>query len=403
MYTLKPNLEAVLCDINKKCININKYRQIYTLHCHELRRSLFDSLRRKKPFGDLFNGFRMAGSYGDNLKVTKPDEFDMDFLIEFPEWKRIEVYKDHKMPGNVQLDFTNVIKKIRNEKQHSRTYRYMQEWLDRKHYLILTKIQSYFQSCFSKALKDVEHLEEYRHIKLTYKRQGPAHTIYVYQNRKYFQYSIDFVPVIRLGAKQSIRPMLDGDLWEAIPKPISTKGHVSTSLRSSYYHKEQQLIENKQNLKNALRLMKRFRNVHPNISGIKSYYIKTIFLLKTEKSKGTHYWRRPLAQIIINMFKSMESHLRNRNLPYYWDRSLNLLQTIPAAQFPEFLKCFVKARKSLERAYGNLNQINQKRIYKDIFGCRSQSMLRELKVRDQFEGANECAEVFACATYTLIS
>ncbi|XP_075166376.1 cyclic GMP-AMP synthase-like receptor isoform X2 [Haematobia irritans] len=292
-YTVERNLESVLIKVNK-FINIDKERERYAKNFEAVRDALFTKLRKYQPFGSLFNGYQIGGSYGDNLKVSIPNEFDVVFRIKFPEYKLIDVSEDYDHPGNVHLNFSRVLMKIRKETQHETTYTFLiRKLLDDDNYLLVERLQSYIQSCFVKALDAMD--QRYDSFTLEYSRQGPAHTITV--DGRNFTYSIDFVPGILLEESQSIVPSHVGQ-WEAIPKPIWGVRN-STSFRSSFYMQEKKLIDSNYNLKNALRMMKKFRDAHSNMHNMKSYFIKTLFLWKA-KEEDSSYWYKSLSKIIID-------------------------------------------------------------------------------------------------------
>ncbi|XP_059225210.1 cyclic GMP-AMP synthase-like receptor isoform X2 [Stomoxys calcitrans] len=356
---LQPNLESVLISVNKH-INIDNARQRYANHFEVLKHIIFKKLREFQPFGSLFNGYQMGGSYGDNLKVTLPDEFDLVFHIAFPEYKLINVVEDHHLPGNVHLDFTKVLKKIRNEKQHAVAYKRLIEWLNDQNFLIVEKMQAYFQSCFTRVMIEMQWSLD--SVALSYRRCGPAHTIDV--NEEGFYYSVDFVPGILLEQSQSIVPRHVGQ-WEAIPKPIC--GAIrSTSFRSSFYRQEQALINDKYNLKNALRMMKKFRDKNSNLSNMKSYFIKTLFLWKA-KEEHQSYWRQPLSKIIVDMFRSLETSLKMKKLLFFWDQRLNMYDRYTHIQLSEMLGCVANSRKLLERAALSMDIFIQKKVYALFF------------------------------------
>lgn len=62
---LKPNLEAILIDINQ-FINIDQNRQVYALHFETLKHAIFTKLRKSEPFGYLFHGYQMGGKSKSN-------------------------------------------------------------------------------------------------------------------------------------------------------------------------------------------------------------------------------------------------------------------------------------------------------------------------------------------------
>lgn len=210
----------------------------------------------------------------------------------------IDVEKDPKLPGNVLLNFTRVIKKIKNERQHEENLRYIRQWLDEYNYLKVNSFQGFFYGRFVKAIQKLGTGNPNATTILHYNPQGPAHTINVEAKEdKQFSYSVDFVPGILLNEEQSIIP-IKGQ-WEAIPKPNKKDNSVFNSFRASYYQQEHKIIEDKKQLKTALRLMKKFRDVN-ELDKIKSYFIKTLFLHKAKK-EPISYWNRSLEDIIVDV------------------------------------------------------------------------------------------------------
>lgn len=240
------------------------------------------------------------GSFGDNLKVCLPDEYDMSFFIKFPETSLIIVKEDHDLPGNVHLDFTKVLAKIKTEKQHANLLKLLGKWLDDKNYLLVEKFQAFINSRFIHVMLQMENriVVNGKLATLRYIRQGPAHTIHVTESLN-VKYSVDFVPSILLNQGQSLVRDIIGQ-WEAVPKPSQCYNPKYTSFRTSYFRQEHAIIAGKHNLKNALRMVKKFRDSHLNMHKMKSYFIKTHFLWKT-KQENDAYWRKSLTTIIIDV------------------------------------------------------------------------------------------------------
>lgn len=223
----------------------------------------------------------------------------MVFHVKLPEQSLIDVEKDPAFPGNVLLNFTRVLKKIEKEKQHAENLRYLRQWLDEKNYLKVNSLQGFIECWFVKVLTEMNYRFTYngKVATLRYSRQGPAHTIYVTESMN-FQYSIDFVPGILLRQDQSIIK-INGQ-WEAVPKPSKTKIANFISFRASYFRQEHEIIKDKQQLKNVLRMMKKFRDAKTNLNKMRSYFIKTLFLHKSDKVPVT-YWKKPLQEIVIDV------------------------------------------------------------------------------------------------------
>lgn len=197
------------------------------------------------------------------------------------------------------LNFTRVIDKIKNEKQHEENLRYLKQWLDEYNYLKVNSLQGFFKGNFIKAIQHLPKADSNAETVISYNTQGPAHTIKVTHKTKIkkITYSIDFVPGIMLDQEQSIIP-IKGQ-WEAIPKPNKKNNSILNSFRASYYRQEHLIIEDKKQLKTALRLMKKFRDVN-KLDKLKSYFIKTLFLHKAKKEQ-TSYWSGSLQDIIVDV------------------------------------------------------------------------------------------------------
>ncbi|TMW54639.1 hypothetical protein DOY81_000170 [Sarcophaga bullata] len=351
--TLKPNLESILIDINK-FINIDNDRQKYTAHIEAVKNRIFKLLQEHEVMKYLLNGHQFVGSFGDNLKVRLPDEYDMSFFIKFPETSLIIVKEDYGLPGNVHLDFTKVLAKIKTEKQHANLLKLLEKWLDEKNYLKVEKFQSFINSRFTNIMLQMENriVVNGKLATLRYSRQGPAHTIHVNESFS-VKYSVDFVPSILLNKEQCIVQNIEGQ-WEAVPKPSPTYNPNYTSFRSSYFRQEHAIIRNKHNLKNALRM--------------------THFLWKA-KQENEAYWRNTLTTIIIDLFKAMEKSLKEEHLPFFWDKRLNLYELYSSRLLREMLGCVEAARETLEKAAQNLTLPLQDRVYRVFLNAEERNTL----------------------------
>ncbi|XP_054090223.1 cyclic GMP-AMP synthase-like receptor isoform X3 [Zeugodacus cucurbitae] len=264
------------------------------------------------------------GSYADNLKVKYPDEYDLVFRLKLPEGKRIQVVKDEEIPGNVKIDLSEVLKVIAKQTQHLNTYNRLKKTVTDEGLLSLKLLQSWLESCFTKALDSINKKITHDGITspLSYSKQGPAHTIYV---KVPYTYSVDFVPAIVLISTKAILPTISKD-WDAIPKPLKFLPS-DTSFRASYDSLENEIIKDKNNLKNALRIMKKYRDIHTNLYNLKSYYIKTLFLWRASKEPST-FWNKPISFVVSQLFIDLKSSLEKCELPFYWDHKLNLYERI---------------------------------------------------------------------------
>ncbi|EDV37249.2 uncharacterized protein Dana_GF11519, partial [Drosophila ananassae] len=309
------------------------------------RRVAYFSVNKNRVPSSVF-----AGSTGDNLKIAKPNEFDLVFKLETPFYKDIVVSKCPRIPGNVLLNLTRVLEKLKEDprEDYRAIYEFLMNLVDKNNYLVVDKLRSFLQSRFSRALNRIGYRIEVdgQESQLRYKTCGPAHTIFVDE-----QYSVDFVPSIRLGFEQNV---LSRDLqgyhacanlsyWDAIPKPFkSPLQHPppQLSFRSSFYAAEKAILAGKhKNCTDAIKFMKNYRDLRTNLSHLKSYYIKTLFLWKIRSSPDSYWHEHPLKDILKEMFEELTECLRKRQLPFFWDAELNMLDVLTEDQITELYVC----------------------------------------------------------------
>lgn len=77
-------------NFEQVCQKINKFitvtdRQLYTNHYDRVLYYVRDRLKEQNQlFRIMFNGFEKGGSYPDDLKVAKPNEFDTVVKLKWP-------------------------------------------------------------------------------------------------------------------------------------------------------------------------------------------------------------------------------------------------------------------------------------------------------------------------------
>ncbi|EDX08646.1 GD24904 [Drosophila simulans] len=343
---LEKFVEKKLYVCKKKYIDIPKDEgQRYGKHFKALKSKIFGILRKESAQLDtLIAAYSLEGSVGDRLKIAKPNEFDLVFKLEFPYYKSIAVTRDPKIPGNVLLDMTRVLELLKDDPREDfqRIRELIQGRLvDAQNFLVVDRLRSWLQSLFSQALNRISDRVELvpgavSHLK--YRTCGPAHTIYVYGD---YEYSVDFVPAIRLAAEQNVLPTkqleyLNTSYWEAIPKPLKILTETSTiSFRSSFYALEKLMLQGvHENCRNAIRFMKKFRD-EPN-----------------------SYWQNPLSFILPDMFHDLAEHLRRGVIPFFWDPELNMLDALTRKQVWEMYLCVRRIPKMLWAAGISRNKLS---------------------------------------------
>jgi len=282
---------------------------------------------------------------------------------------------------------SKVMEIIRNQEHNKAVFELLQKIVNGKKQLLEDKLQSWLQGImtqtFNKMDKQIEVGGEIS--PLSYKKCGPAHTIFV---KGRYEYSVDFVPAIKLSAAQVVlapeqmKYFAGTPYWDAIPKPMKPAQNENPSFRASFYDAERRLLHGKNNLKNAIRLLKQHRNVK-NKANLKSYYIKTLFLWEVTRQDAS-YWQKSLTEILIDVsigfgslnlmdfcktlqrtnppFFQMLSKLgetlkltsKKGKLPFFWDPKLDMFAELTDPQRADMFNCVTKAEYTFRRGDGNL-------------------------------------------------
>ncbi|KAH8307722.1 hypothetical protein KR044_010781 [Drosophila immigrans] len=359
MASLEVQLQRNIAEF----INIDAQRKVYSNHYNALRDTIYSTLQSEMPLGKWLCGHKLGGNYGDNVKITKPDEFDLVIYLKFPENDRIAVKKDPRKPGNVTLDMTEMLNILQRQDHNKLTFTSLKKIVTPTNLLLEDKLQDLISGAFTRALNKMEHriIVNGQTSKIVYKRCGPAHTIYI--NDPY-KYSVDFVPAIRLSARQNVlgaeehRFFQNIQYWDAIPKPMKPFQANNTSFRSSYYEAEKQMMHNKQKLKDVFKLIKKFRDSKSNMSLVRSYYIKTVLLWQV-KARPEAYWSsKRLYEILIDMYDELATCLavnqRRGKLRFFWDPNLDMFAAFTQNQRESMFNCVIAEHARLKRAAGNL-------------------------------------------------
>ncbi|XP_026842414.1 uncharacterized protein LOC6591157 isoform X1 [Drosophila persimilis] len=280
------------------------------------------------------------------LKIAKPNEFDLVFKLRIPHYREIIVTRDSEMPGNVLLDITRVLQLLKSDPREDQQNirRLLKSLVNAQNFLIVEKLHHWLQSLFSRTLNRLDHriVVDGKASKLKYRTCGPAHTIEV----EGMEYSVDFVPAIRLDAEQNVfrteqlNYHANIHYWDAIPKPLKKPLITeSISFRSSFYDAEKAMLRGKhENCRNVIKCIKKFRDVQTNLHNLKSYFIKTVFLWKI-RFEPESYWYKPLTVILIDMFEELTDRLMHGRLDYFWDPKLNMLDIYSRNQTIEMFRC----------------------------------------------------------------
>ncbi|VVD06092.1 unnamed protein product [Leptidea sinapis] len=344
------NLNALLGDILARCVTLRKddsklYYNVFTNIFYRLHATM-------KTVDEYYNRYssdiRFAGSHYDRLRINRLDEFDMDIVIGVPvntgrgiNENDIEIEQTY--PGFVQLragrQYQNISIRdgtdcVINRAAHS--------WLDAGNYISRAKFTSWFRHVVDRALNTFPRQDNspaldvdgvLYNIRLS--ASGPACTLII--ERPSFRLDVDLVPALKfpetrwpIGRNYRSIPLgCSKGYWLVVPKP-NKEGQCAyiekRSWRISLHEQERCLLHDSNNLRQAVRLLKKFRDTQ-KMKKIASYYIKTLFLLEANE-RDPRWGRENVAIIFEQMLRKFHSALINKNIPYFWNRQQNIIRHI---------------------------------------------------------------------------
>lgn len=296
----------MLQKINK-FISIEEERQNFTQYFDTVRDRILTKLQEDdQAFKTLYGGNDLAGSYADNLKVLHANEFDLQVYLRLREFRTMKVTATKGFPGLVDINIKSMLDDIQKMQQYKAVYEQLKTLVDDEGYLIPNKLQSWFQRLFTKVLDKTgkTFVHNQHHYELAHSQSGPAHTLTVTVDKKY-EFSIDFVPVVKLYAEKfwkadraPVKSLEQLNIWVAVPKPQKT---ATRSFQTSYDKMERSIIKFKKNFKNVDRLLKKIRDRY-EITNFKSYYIKTVCLWVNDEVKNPdEFWKKPSFEVLLHV------------------------------------------------------------------------------------------------------
>ncbi|KAJ8924711.1 hypothetical protein NQ315_000863 [Exocentrus adspersus] len=328
-------MESVLQEINKKFVSLTDedIKRNNTI-LQSILKLITEKIKQKDTlFKEMFSTVFCGGSFYDGLRVGKPDEFDLDLLLNLP--KALEpTITTSNVPGYVHVQFKGYANFMR-QKDLVAKYEGIDKLLDTSQYLDTAKVLRWMQSVVDQALNDFEksngrvvletpHGVFYARVC----RGGPAFTLKITNGM-----DVDLVPCFIFGKDKwpangfKKNPVTKKETYFIVPKPVKDVPGVSTRYwRLSFQEQERLIIESKIALKPALRLVKKLRDTMDH-KAIASYYIKTVALWQASE-KDVQYWRNSLSYVFMNLLKEYQNCLSVHKITYFWNKNNNLLQNI---------------------------------------------------------------------------
>ncbi|XP_026729731.1 uncharacterized protein LOC113495269 isoform X2 [Trichoplusia ni] len=358
------NLNSLLSDIHVRYIKLKEF----DLH-YKVFDTIFQDLHKKMKEVDPYyrkysSTVQFAGSHYDNLRIKKPDEFDMDIVIGLP----LNIKTDAMNPtgsdilieptsaGFVQLKMGVQFQRLpMRDKEEWLINRAAYEWKDDSNYLLRSKFNDWFKSVVNKALNKFEvsgnrplyYVEGVPYI-IDKSESGPAMTLLISNKSRNFKLDVDLVPCLKFPedrwpigkSYRQIPQKCKKDYWMVVGKPNKESPSVLGQLRSwrlALHNQERELMHNSYNLRQAIRLVKKLRD-SLGMKKIASYYIKTLFYWDVVEINDPEYWRRNNP---ATLFKLMVGKLHQAlvvgKIPYFWNKDNNLIGNVDRKVLNEYL------------------------------------------------------------------
>lgn len=289
----------------------------------------------------------------DGLKLKTPDEFDMHIKLKFPF--EVVPYKDELRDGFVLL-------RVMSGNNHPAVARYNNGFS----YIDRIKMQSWLREAFKNWFRSYSSIRVGNELyKLEYQQCGfgCAHTILATSPSRTI--SFDFVPVFEysyaywpLQAPEQVdRNVRENISWFAVPQQKSPSDDRTFMVCAPHWERE--MMKNKKNLKNVVRLMKAMRDTHDrDLPHLSSYMLKTVVLLQLGK-RPYYYWEQDLGTLFLDMWMKLIEHFNIGKLPYYLALNCNHFDRMNQQDFD---KCKATVLS----------------LYKQIKAARSFSVVRSL-------------------------
>ncbi|XP_020817772.1 uncharacterized protein LOC110191302 [Drosophila serrata] len=320
---------ANLQEVLQKLLISDEDRAVYTKDAEEIQNFVIEELKKVDgTFREVFNGLSLGGSYLDRVKLNTPDEFDMHMKLKFP----LNITPEHDNSAFIYLNAPFIVASC------GRIHRLkLQSWL-----------RNAFHKVFQPECSFTSSSRQFYRLSYTLEGYGCAHTIEAVGATRKIKF--DLVPAFEFSGAQwplPVPPVTEKVRqewpWFAIPqiKPKKSKGN--TNFMAIAPHWEREMMKEKDNLKNILRLMKGMRDANAQkMPHLSSYMLKTVLLNQIEKVD----WQQDLGTLLVEMWGRLVEHLQTGRLPYYLENEHNILTRMNGAQLK---KCRVASMDLLNR------------------------------------------------------
>ncbi|XP_045764918.1 uncharacterized protein LOC123867090 [Maniola jurtina] len=385
MSAKKKNLDVYLGEIFKQFIAL---KDDDCKRSQEVFKSVFEQFKQKMGeqcnyFGKYASQVMYAGSVYDGIKVSKLDEYDMDIVIRLPinyDDGENGIIIENDQPGFVKLKIIKAFDNLDKQKEWENCHKVTRDWRDADKYFLQNKFRHWLHSIVQKTLNELNDQVTVNGVTylMKYKMSGPAYTLNIrnVDGEEHFLLDVDLVPVIRFMLPrwpEGYRMMEGSQIkeWLVVPKPnkaVADEAHKNRLWRLSFQDYERDLIKGCQQLKTTIRLVKKLRDAR-GMKAIASYYIKTLFLWKVQKTNDKKYWQKKLSVIFREMVEELYNAVKEKNIPYFWNKNNNLLQGVK----PTLLNTYAETLKQV------LDSIDGNDVDKVVYALLNTEEIKEFK------------------------
>ncbi|XP_018576659.1 uncharacterized protein LOC108915173 [Anoplophora glabripennis] len=347
-------MENVLNKINQKYISLpedekkrnNKILEQVTDRLASLMKDkdvLFRSTYERKFYG---------GSFYDKIKVGKPEEYDLDLVLNLPAIID-PILKSSDKPGFVNIQITQSEYKRLSSRKEWNKFKKLHALMDSKNFLSTVKVLQWIERTIHLSLNGLKRENDKYYIDVDFGNSGfiriyvmiskahPAFTLKLRNEDETISLDIDLVPCFQFkedkwpeeGYRKNPFPKIRNTFLIVPKKPHGMENcdTLERYWRLSFQEQERDLITGQElkTTKPAIKLLKKLRDKQNHIK-IASYYIKTIFLWKLE-TEEVGFWKQSLSYVLMTMLQTYADMIQNKKVPYYWNDGNNLIGHVKEA------------------------------------------------------------------------
>ncbi|KAG8194511.1 hypothetical protein JTE90_013263 [Oedothorax gibbosus] len=321
---LKEILRTIKLDENLIAINNEILLRFLSSFIEEMK-------KHDELFGKLYQKNVYTGSFYSDLRISEPDEFDINLVLKMP-------FK----PGDIEINYHPQVPSyakfhLKNEAAMTVTHPTLVRKLFKDGYLMPEAVRKWIQSVVDKALQTYKL--PHGITRIIPSSSGPARTIQLVKPRGIID--IDLVPVIScvMGTKQpgidgrvnaKFQPILETFL---VPKPYSPSGQAPVNRneiprlwRTHFPDAENKLIHDVGCVKPVIKLLKLLRDKE-NWKILASYYLKTVVMWMILENNDKTYWKEDKLDLrFIEALKRLAAFVKDRKIPYFFSKKYNLIE-----------------------------------------------------------------------------